>query len=365
MAAHLSLPFDQWPDADRAMWQAALAEGDILEGAGPCADWAKTTRDNSRKAYAYWLRWLDYSDLLDREVSPCDRLTPERIAAYTFSLEDRVASSTVFTYILDLLAYVKRVAPERDWSWLIDIKNRLWARAYPARDKTPKIRPSQDLFELGIALMDSAVDASCRHNRLACELQFRDGLLIAFLAARPIRLKNLSALELGRHLVRIDGVYWLRLDADETKNRKHIEVTLPEVLTPYIETYLRRHRRRLLANTRSDRFWISCFATPLSDGVIRYQICKHTKAAFGIAISPHLFRDCAATSVAIEDPEHVRIAAAILGHHSLSTTQQYYDQSRMLSAGRHYQSALTDMRKDAREQLRGLYKSTPLKQGRL
>ena len=70
-------------------------------------------------------------------------------------------------------------------------------------------------------------------------------------------------------------------------------------------------------------------------------------------------------AVAIEDPEHVRIAAAILGHHSLSTTQQYYDQSRMLSAGRHYQSALADMRKDAREQLRGPYKSTPLKQGRL
>ena len=49
-------------------------------------------------------------------------------------------------------------------------------------------------------------------------------------------------------------------------------------------------------------------------------------------------------SVAIEDPEHVRIAATILGHHSLATTQQYYDQSRMLAAGRHYQSALAELR---------------------
>ena len=28
---------------------------------------------------------------------------------------------------------------------------------------------------------------------------------------------------------------------------------------------------------------------------------------FGHALNPHLFRDCAATSIAIEDPDHVRI----------------------------------------------------------
>jgi len=61
----------------------------------------------------------------------------ERVAAYTSSLKDPVASSTVFTYILDLLAHVRRIAPERDWSWLADIKNRLCARAHPAKDKTP------------------------------------------------------------------------------------------------------------------------------------------------------------------------------------------------------------------------------------
>lgn len=61
----------------------------------------------------------------------------ERIAACTSGVEDRVESSTVFTYILDLLAHVRRIAPKRDWSWLADIKNRLCARAHPAKDKTP------------------------------------------------------------------------------------------------------------------------------------------------------------------------------------------------------------------------------------
>lgn len=345
MPTRLSLSFDCWPMADQALWHSAIADGDILDGAGPCADWAETTRANSRKAYAYWLQWLDDSGLLDREVPPCDRLTPERVAAYVQTLEARVASSTVFTYILDLHAYVKRVAPERDWSWLADIKNRLCARSQPARDKTKRIRPSRELFELGIRLMETADQASCRYNRFGRETQYRDGLLIAFLAARPIRLKNLAALEIGRHLIRIDGVYWLHLEAHEVKNRKHIEVTLPDELTSYLDHYIRRVRPRLLDSNKTGRLWISNIRTPLSENVIRHHICKHTKAAFGTAISPHLFRDCAATSVAIEDPEHVRIATAILGHHSPKTAQKFYDQSRMLSAGRHYQSALKKLRR--------------------
>ena len=88
--------------------------------------------------------------------------------------------------------------------------------------------------------MESADDASCHYNRLACEIQYRDQLLIAFLASRPNCLKSLAALKLGRHFVQVDGVFWLRLHADEIKNRKHIEVTLQEGLTPYRETYFNR-----------------------------------------------------------------------------------------------------------------------------
>jgi integrase len=345
-AARLSLLFADWPPADQAMWHAAIAEGDILDGAGPCADWAPTTRNNARKAYGYWLCWLEENGDLDTEAAPLDRLTPERVAAYVSSLEARVAPSSVFAYVLDLLRYVKRVSPERDWAWLSNIKNRLWARASPAKDKTSRIRPAADIFALGIDLMRSAAGYRSRYNRLAAEIRFRDGLVIALLAARPIRLKNLAALEIGRHLPCIDGVYWLRLEADEVKNAKHIEVSLPEALTPWLERYLASVRPRLLGTATSARLWISCQGAPMSDGLIREHVCKHTKAAFGVAISPHLFRDCAATSVAIEDPEHGRIAASILGHHTLATTQRYYDQSRMLSAGRHYQAALSALRDD-------------------
>ena len=35
-----SLPFNEWPTPDKEMWQALIAEGDILDGCGPGAAWA-------------------------------------------------------------------------------------------------------------------------------------------------------------------------------------------------------------------------------------------------------------------------------------------------------------------------------------
>ena len=354
-----SLPFNEWPLSDQKMWQAVIAEGDILDGCGPGADWAPTTKDNTRKAYGYWLFWLSVIEGLDETVTPMDRISPERIAAYIKSLEGTVASSTIFTYTLDLLRLAKPVAPDKDWAWFTDIKNRLWARAKPAKDKSQRVRPSIDLFELGLDLMNNAAGIKCRYNSQASETQYRDGLMIALLAARPLRLKNLAAIEIGRHLTREGDTYWRRFDAKEVKNRKHIEVPVPEVLTPLIEHYCAVHRPKLLGTTMSGSLWISRLGRPLSQSTIHYHIKNRTQKAFGVSLSPHLFRDCAATSVAIEDPHHVRIAMNILGHHSLATTQRYYDQSQMLAAGRTYQSALGNLRDIMRQESRGPYKPQP------
>ncbi len=354
-----SLPFAEWPEADRDLWQVLVAEGDILEGGGPGAAWAPTTKSNVRKACGYWLFWLSQNGLLAVDTPPMDRVTPDRVRAYVEDLQASVASSTVFTYILDLLRFVKATSPERDWTWLTGVKNRLWARITPARNKISKIRPAQDLFCLGLDLMDTAKDIRCRYNPVAAHTQFRDGFVIALLAARPIRLKNITAMEIGRHLIRIDDIHWLRFDASEIKNRVAIEVTLPEALTDYVDTYLTEHRPVLLGGAISNRVWISRFGSNLSETVIRHHVKNRTEKAFGQALSPHLFRDCAVTSIAIEDPDHVRIAANILGHSRLSTTRRYYDQSHMLAAGRSYQSAVVELRDTMRLETRGPYKTRP------
>ena len=70
------------------------------------------------------------------------------------------------------------------------------------------------------------------------------------------------------------------------------------------------------------------------------RIRARTQEAFGAPVNPHLFRDSAATTMAIADPQHVRAAAPLLGHRTFSTTERYYVQAMGLKAHRAYISTV-------------------------
>jgi integrase len=76
-------------------------------------------------------------------------------------------------------------------------------------------------------------------------------------------------------------------------------------------------------------------------------IQRRTKEAFGAPVNPHLFRDEAATTLAIHDPEHVRSAAPLLGHRHLSTTERYYQQAQSLEAHREYAKVISARRSNS------------------
>lgn len=69
-----------------------------------------------------------------------------------------------------------------------------------------------------------------------------------------------------------------------------------------------------------------------------------TKREFDEALRPHAFRRIAATSIAIEDPEHVGIVAELLGHTTLAMAEKHYNQARGVEAIATYQRLLQDMR---------------------
>jgi integrase/recombinase XerD len=74
-----------------------------------------------------------------------------------------------------------------------------------------------------------------------------------------------------------------------------------------------------------------------------------TRAAFGQPVNPHLFRDVAATTVSLEDPAHVRMAAQLLGHATFATTERYYRMSRSVEAARAYHCVLAKRRREGGE----------------
>jgi hypothetical protein len=56
-------------------------------------------------------------------------------------------------------------------------------------------------------------------------------------------------------------------------------------------------------------------------------IVARTREGLGQPVHPHLFRDSATTSIAIDDPKHIGIASRLLGHRNQSTTERYYNQA--------------------------------------
>jgi hypothetical protein len=81
------LPIDQWPDADRRLWLAACATGDILDDeVGARSAHARISNTKAAKGCG---RWLTYLALFSPETlteHPATRITPERVRAYVDSL---------------------------------------------------------------------------------------------------------------------------------------------------------------------------------------------------------------------------------------------------------------------------------------
>jgi integrase len=79
-------------------------------------------------------------------------------------------------------------------------------------------------------------------------------------------------------------------------------------------------------------------------GALARRISDHTRQEFGRPISPHLFRDCAATSIAIDNPKHIGDASLVLGHADHKMTEKHYNHARSLEASRKHSATLTQLR---------------------
>jgi integrase/recombinase XerD len=134
-----------------------------------------------------------------------------------------------------LVRMLSVLEPDRDWGPLARVYNRLRQTAAPSRDKLSRLVRASDLFTLGLRLMDTCEEGADRPQYVP--LRYRDGLLIAFLIACPMRLKNLANLVIGQHLVFDGDGYRLKLSAAETKTGRPYVAAVPPELTPCIDGF--------------------------------------------------------------------------------------------------------------------------------
>jgi site-specific recombinase XerD len=182
--------------------------------------------------------------------------------------------------------------------------------------------------------------AEQQSDPLKAAIAYRDGLVIALLACRPIRRRNIAMIELGRHLVQAGSRWHLTFGSKETKNRQSYEATLPQHLTPCLERYLAEFRPRFPRAADHQGLWASAKGCAMTESALYATVCKRTETAFGKAINLHLFRDIAATEIAYAAPASIGIARDLLGHGDLRSIDRHYNQASQIEAGRAYQSVV-------------------------
>jgi integrase/recombinase XerD len=343
-----SLPIVAWPERDRLAWEVGTRRADLFEQKGAGTEWSSSSKEKTASGYGLWLCWLGQNGLLDPTLAPGSRVTKPLVADYVAMLSPNCAPYTVVSRLQELYDALRVLAPDTDWRWLAELWMRLGRRAEPARNKRARLRPPSDLIDLGRRMMTSA-EGETGWSRRRRAVHYRDGLMIAIRAYRPLRPKNFASIVLGVHLVQQRGQWWLQFSASEMKAKRLYEVAFPRVLIPELEHYLAVHRPVLLAGESgqlspgTDALWVSEVGTMLESGALATRIRKHTKEAFGVSLPPHWFRDAAATSIAIEDPRHVCDAHHILGN-TLAATEKYYNQARSLEASRRHQAMLAALR---------------------
>lgn len=315
-----------WSIRDRLAWEAAITNepADFLDDRPRSSSWAPRTQQNGRNTITCLIRWLTERMRFPVAGSIADLITPELLLAYVSEQRALFPMRTLAYRIFLVHGALELFDPDRDWTWIAKIMKGVNARA---RREIPAVRPvvhAAVLFDLGTRMMDES-----KHNGEEFDpALYRAGLVVAMLAAAPMRIANFATIEIGRQLRHEADNWVIYLAANETKTRRVDVWPINRRLACYLESYLRVVRPILLQRARHavepSHLWIGDSGRPIGHQILRRIIATATYERLGIKIDPHSFRHCAATTLALERPQDALQSSALLGHASPQTTEKHY-----------------------------------------
>jgi integrase/recombinase XerD len=308
------------------MGGGAFRPGDLFDKDKRGTHLSEATRNALRVSYAQYLQFIaeKHTGLLARP--PEARLDRQLIAEYVGLLRKTNRDTSIATSLHHLRSALRLICPKEDWSWLLMITKRI-AAAAPHKPKKFGQVSSDQLYLLGIELMDEAVAEACDQSKTSksTAMQYRDGLLIALLAVIAVRRRTVTALRTGGQLVRSDKLWSLDIPPEDVKGKRALEFTLSADLSRRVDLYFKRFRQRIPGAERHTGLWPSNKGRPMSSNAIYNTVFKRTQKAFGFSVNLHRFRHAAGTLWSIEDPENTRGIKDLLGHASYEkTTETHY-----------------------------------------
>lgn len=353
------LPWSAFPASLRAdvqAWLDRLAGADPLEELPfrPVQPGTVAVRDRQLRAFASALvaRGRDPSTL----ASLADLV---EISALKDGLRQLMAPNgdKSSSAIADLASTLKAVArhwvkaPQAQLDAISNVQRRVEVRRRVMTETNrERLRQFDDphaaraLLNLPARLAAAAERVRGRPMRAALLMQ--TAVAIELLLMAPVRVSNLAALDIDRHLVRPNSRssrLHLVISASEVKNRQDLEFTLPEETITLVERYLAAHRAVLAAAGNRALFPGRGLASK-GRGMLGKQISRAVRDHTGLQVHPHLFRHLTAKLYLDANPGGHEVVRRVLGHRSIETTTSYYTGSETASAVRHFDATLLRLR---------------------
>jgi len=239
------------------------------------------------------------------------------------------------------------MALDEDWKWLAHICNVLKRNAKPQRNKRSRILSSVKIYKAALDELRrlSTTDLNTRDQKVG----FRNALMLGMLTVAPIRLKNFAALQPGFTLIKNGRTWLVTAHESAVKNGTSITLELPEDLALFVDIYLASVRPQLLGKNISEALWLNWYGKEMTEHAIYLRFVKFTRRLLGRSINPHLLRDCAATTLAMDSPSSAFAARGLLGHKRFSTTDKYYIHAQQLEASRRVNELLAALMVNGRK----------------
>jgi hypothetical protein len=361
-----SLRLSSWPGDDQRAWTDACRPTQRLRLGGHAAHMKPVSQDDLARRYGYFLWILMQAGQLDLAAPRGAQVTPEAVARFIALVEPHWGSVTRSQSVFKLRRITEILAPERDLLWLRAIEADLRAEARPKRRR--ENITANELLQAGETLFQEAENASHLSTKKRACLA-RNGLMVALLAVRPLRHKNFGELTLGVSFRRLDGSWWIILEAEDTKAGRVDERQVPEYLNPLVERYLATYRPVLLAQRAggshcgiagakathslpggsledmSGALWVAITGEPLTYSAVGAAITDTVEATIGVRLSPHAFRRAVRTTVTYSGGEHRGLTQGVLQHNSARVGDEHYDSASTRRVGLELTAVIRELTK--------------------
>jgi len=319
-----------WPPQFRRFVELRHTPTSPLELSNVASGWRDTTYNFHVDNLGFFLAWLAWTNQFDAAKELGDYVTPEIVGVYVDDMRGYgLSTRTIANRVDGVRAALAVLSPEHPADWLMHGIKQLRKEPSDRRRTAERSQHTSTIVDLGMALMNQARDPDFKRHEVNKAILYRDGLLIVFMALAVPRLSPLQVMTLGQHLVAHDDVYKISWSTKEMKEGKAYAARLDHGLSDLFRVYLEEFRPILLERKASkgqqsqNAVWLGRQGNQLLRKGIYAAIRARTKVAFDEPMFPHGFRHSAATSLALERPDLIRLATPLLQHQAQSSRELY------------------------------------------